>query len=153
LTCFVLIFMVRAGILWSYWRDLDGRAARIARVFDRLPRARKIFPAPFGSLGIRAAKLDQTMKYAVCYAVISRDAYVPTTFAIKGQQPIVERGIDKFHYWAPGAGSPWAGYDYVWTYKPPAELVETLARTAIPIAGADDSTLWFLNSARNQIGE
>lgn len=145
-TCLVLIFLVRAGIVWSYWRDLDVKISRMVRVFDQLPREQKIFPAHFVSPGVKAAKLDAAVRHVVCYAVISRDAYVPTTFAIKGQQPIIDKEMIPFHSWVPGGATPWAGYDYVWTYKPPAELLETLSRTATPIASADESTLWSLHS-------
>jgi hypothetical protein len=149
LTCIVLIFVVRAGVLWSYWSGLDVKISRMVRVFEQLPRERTIFPADFQGAGVKTAKLDEAVKFVVCYAVISRDAYVPTTFAIEGQQPIVERSMIGFHGWKPGAVSPWAGYDYVWTYKPPAALVETLSRTANPVASADESTLWSLNDARS----
>ena len=147
--CFMLIFLVRAGILWSYWRDLDVKISRIVRVFDQLPREQKVFPAYFESPGVKATKLDQAVKYVLCYAVISHNTYVPTMFAIKGQQPIVSREMIRFHSWKPGAGSLWAGYDYVWTYKPPAQLVDALSRTATPIASAEESTLWSLNSVRS----
>jgi hypothetical protein len=146
LACFVLIFLVRAGILWSYWHDLDVKISRMVRVFDRLPREQRIFPAQFTSPGAKATKLDEAMKHVACYAVVSRDAYVPLTFAMKGQQPIVDKETIPFGRWAPGAVSPWAGYDYVWTYKPPAQLVDDLSRTATPFASAEESTLWSLHS-------
>jgi hypothetical protein len=148
LTCFLLIFLVRAGILWSYWHGLDIKISRIVRVFDQLPPEQKIYPAYFQGPGVKQTKLDEAMKHAVCDAVVSRNAYVPTTFAIRGQQPIVERNTIGFRSWKPGAVAPWDGYDYVWTYNPPAELVEALSRTAIPIAGADESTLWSLKGSR-----
>ena len=145
LIAFLLLFLVRADIMWSHWRELDVKISRMVRVFDQLPRDSKLYVAYYSGPGVDATKRDEAVRHVPCYAVVARDAYVPTVHGIRGMQPIVDKHIVAFRQWLPGTALPWSGYDYVWTYKPPPDLTDILLRTATRATSVDDSTLWRIN--------
>jgi hypothetical protein len=143
LSAFLLIYSVRTGIIASHWRQLDAKAARVVRLFESLPEQVKIYPAFFPSdSDVESAKLDHALEHVVCYAVVFRNAYVPTVFAQRGQQPLVDTTRPAFRVWTPGRGDPMRGYEYVWTYNPPRELTAQLEHGATLIARSDESSLW-----------
>ena len=117
----------------------------MVHVFDQFPRESRLYVAYFAGGGADAAKRDEAVRHVPCYAVVARDAYVPTVHGIRGMQPIVDKHIVASQGWVPGRALPWIGYDYVWSYKPPPELMDILQRTATRTASIDESILWRVN--------
>lgn len=143
----LLLWTFRTAAIWSSWQDLGTRTAAMVRVLQKLPRGANVYPVFFADPDPDTAKRDQALRHVVCYAVITRDAYVPTVSAIPSQQPIVQRGGLPYAAWTPGSAEPWRGYDYVFTYKPPGGLVAELHRQATLVGRSGASGLWRLQSS------
>jgi hypothetical protein len=79
-----------------------------------------------------------------CYAVITRDAFVPSVTAEAAQQPLVAKAGMRYVPGDLANAKSWHGYDYVWTYKATPQVLSELARTATRVAGVADSGLWRL---------
>ena len=144
LVCLLTLWIVRVAVIWSVWEELGERTAQMVRLFDNVPRGARLYPVTYAAEDFDTAKRDWALRHVVCYAVLTRDAYVPTVTAEPSQQPLVRIGGLAYVDWTPGHGEVWRGYDYVWTYKAPRTLVSELGREAIPIATAAGSTLWRL---------
>ncbi len=140
----LLVWLFRVALFWSTWDGLGQQTAAIVRTFEAVPRGASVYPAFFAAGDFDTAKRDLALRHAACFAVVTRDAYVPTVSAMRAQQPIVQKAGLPFTPWAPGLANPWSGYDFVWTYKPPAELVIALSRAATPVARSGTSQLWRL---------
>jgi len=174
---YMLLSLVRVGLIWKDWIALDRATASATRVLDSLPQAARVYPAWFAPVDAdhgtgrgrlaaaspmlplydqvvreRSDKADRSVKHAVFYAVIEKHAVVPTLFAHRGQQPLVWRGAPP-PFQQPDAAHPerWLpllkAYDFVWTYAAPPEVEQQLATLAVPVATSGASRLWNVHSA------
>ncbi len=137
------LFMTHVAVTWWNWHGEDTAISRIVRTFDKLPRSATLYPAFFKGAGIDAQKHNHGLEHVACYAVITRDAFVPSVFALSGQQPLVLKGPHPFHVWERKSFNP-NQYEYMWAFKPPQELRNWLSSSASLIAQEGDSTLWKL---------
>lgn len=143
LFAFLGIYVVRTGVIALQWRQFDARASRIVKLFDCIPQQVRVYPAFFSERGgFDAAKADQTLLFTVCYATVTRNAYVPTVYAIRGQQPLIDKRDPDFQRWKPASAAAMRNYDYVWAYNPPPEFLAQLEKSAILVAHVDESSLW-----------
>jgi len=147
LAAIVCIFVLRTEILVYQWRGLDRNIAALVGVFDGLPRQSKVYPVFVTAAGADAAKRQSAFKHVPCYAVLTRDAYVPTMLAVRGQQPVVAKHDMPRYDWHSGTGDLHE-FDYVWTYDLPTEGAANLAKIADRIATANESALWRLRKAK-----
>ena len=140
----LLLWTGRAAAMALVWEDLGNRVAQMVRVLDALPRGASLYPVSFAAHDYDTAKRDWAVRHVACYAVITRDAFVPSVTAEAAQQPLVEK--DGMHYIPGDVGhaETWRGYDYVWTYKATPELLSELTRAATRVASAADTSLWRL---------
>jgi hypothetical protein len=137
------LFVVRSSTIWSTWRSLDPPTACAIRLLDRLPVGATVFPAFFASEDLRVDKRTRAFEHVVQYATVTRRAYVPTLFAMPGQQPLVFRQKPPFDEWTAERGAAlYAQYDYVWAYNEPAALRRELGRTATLVGETDGFSLW-----------
>ena len=147
LAALLVLWTVRTAVIGVVWEELGNRVAQMVRVFDRLPRAANVYPVTFADSDFDAAKRDQAVRFAINFAVVTRDAYVAGLAATPSQQPIVQIGGLPYGPWKPGFPEAWRGYDYVWTYKATPELLAELRPEATLVASAVDSALWRLKPA------
>lgn len=148
-TFIVALFLIRFSSIWWNWHQEDVKAGEILRMFDKLPRDAAVYPAFFNKGDMNAMKQNRGLEHLACYAVITRDAFVPSVFALTGQQPLVFKGLHRFHVWDKSNFNP-NEYGYMWAFEPPRELRDWLNRSAILVAKEGDSTLWKLQ--HNVIG-
>lgn len=141
---------IRTTSIWLVWNRLDAEAARGMALVERVPMGARMLTATFPSADIAQAKLDRTFEHLPVLAVVTRQATIPTLFAISGQQPLVFRTAPR-RYSNPPPMTPDATgeYDYVWTYGAPREVRDTLLRSSAPIDSSGAFVLW---QVRNQGG-
>jgi hypothetical protein len=148
LVLYLACFAWRTVAIDARWRSLDQKSARVVRTFQTLPTQATIYPAFFAAGGVDEIKVDHVFEHAVSYAVIMRDAYVPTTFAFPGQQPLRSRVNHPYHDWQTGHEDVMCGYDFIWTYKAPDSLRRYLDTRAYRVAATDESVLWDYRGTR-----
>lgn len=95
----VAVYIIRFAAIWWNWHQEDVTARAIVQSFDKLPRQATLYPAFFDSGGVNAVKQSRGLASLACYAVITRDAFVPSVFALSGQQPLIFKGHHPFHVW------------------------------------------------------
>lgn len=140
----VSLFLAHVGVIWWDWHAQSAVIGRIVASFAKLPRGSTLYPAFFKTNGIDATKREHGLEHVACYAVITRDAYVPSVFAISGQQPLMSKDPQPFHSWEEKSFRP-KDYQYMWAYKPPPELQHWLKSSKTLVANEGASTLWKLN--------
>ena len=139
----VSVFVARTEIIAHEWRALDHEIAKLVRVFDALPRDSRLYPVFVTGGSADAVKREGELRHVPCYAVLLRDAYVPTLLAIRGQQPVVAKHEEPRYDWRSGAGDL-TGFDYVWAYNLPRAGAANLAKIADEVRRVDESGLWKL---------
>jgi hypothetical protein len=80
------LFLARMTEVWVHWERADAAYARLLPILDQVPEGGRLAvgypPEVVGSTAIPTAHLPTL-------AIARRDAFVPTLFAYRGQQPVV----------------------------------------------------------------
>lgn len=139
----IALFLVRTAFIWWNWHQQDKQAHAIVQSFNKLPRGASLYPAFFHSEDRDIEKQHHGLEHVACYAVITRDAFVPSVFALRGQQPLILNGSHPFQVWDKKTFNP-NEYQYLWAFNPPQELRSWLDGAAILVSKDGDSTLWRL---------
>ncbi|HEY0003490.1 MAG TPA: hypothetical protein VGB17_01675 [Pyrinomonadaceae bacterium] len=152
----LLVACVRVAFIWRTWIKLDQRIAAEVERLAVLPEEAKVYPVLVLSHNSQSAKLERPFEHILHYATINRRAFVPTLYAIKGQQPLLFRV--KPHFIAPEndyaeqwqeSAARWlpllSEYDYVWAYGADAGLDQILESRCTRVYEADGFALWRVN--------
>jgi len=79
------LFLARMTEVWVHWGEADAVYARLLPILDQVPRGGRLAvghpPEAVGSSPIPTTHLP-------ALAIVRRDAFVPTLFAFRGQQPV-----------------------------------------------------------------
>jgi hypothetical protein len=142
LNCIVLAFLLHLGTIWSDWYRADREAQSVVQTFKALPRNATLYPAFYNLGSVDMVKQHHGLEHLACYAVMTRDAFVPTVFAQQGQQPLVMQPKYSYHVWDE-QGYATREYDYLWAYQPPPKLVQWLWRSKL-MDSYLDSSVWKL---------
>jgi len=70
------------------WHDFDARLAPQARAFAKLQPRSRVLPLLLAPHGHK----DDLEQHFLAWAVVERDVYLPSLFAIGGQQPLTLHG-------------------------------------------------------------
>jgi hypothetical protein len=84
----LLLFLVRLGVVGAVWLESDRLYAQLLPAFDKIPAGSRVAVAnPFDTVKFPTPSLF----HFPTLAVVRRDAFVPTVFALPAQQPIALR--------------------------------------------------------------
>ena len=158
---FLLIASIRIASIAATWASLDTRIAAEVQRLNTLPEGASVYPISepstrtypfFAPTGERQrSKAERSFGHIIHYATTNRHAYVPTLFAIQGQQPLVFRKKPTFSDLRQDAPEralqDMSGYDYVWIYGASEQPEQLLAEKAVLVRRTDGFTLWRLDSA------
>ncbi len=104
-----LLFVGRMTVVMQNWRQSDRLYAQVLPAFDTIPAGSRIAVAyPPSAVNLRTGATP--ILHVPTYAVIARDAFVPSLFAMRTQQPV------RFA----------AGYEELAAAASPRQLWETL---------------------------
>jgi hypothetical protein len=143
-----------AAIGWT-WAGLDSRIARSVALFEHLPERARVLPLfaerprflgldPARSAGVDAIKADHVLEHVPFYAVITRHAYVPMMFAVRGQQPVLQLR----HVYQQTNGrrllrENLADFDYVSVFGPVPDIGDRLkACCSLQLSERDGFSIW-----------
>jgi hypothetical protein len=131
------VMAIRTGSITADWLTISRRSEQVLKMGEDLPTGARVY-AFHPSLS-PSAKRDRSFSSVILFWAVSRGAEISDLCAFRGQQPLVFRQ-------PPCEGTDWekclAGYDYVWTYDPPASLRQVILRIATPAAAWEKVTLW-----------
>jgi hypothetical protein len=154
----VLFSAVRLGAIWTTWATLNREIAAAVPLTDSLPTGSRVYPLYERPAGSDAAKQDQPHEHVLMYSVESQHLFVPTLFAIRGQQPLVFRTTPV----CPGCGlqlsptvhsaaalrSSWRtelrGYDYLWLHSASPEAAQLAAECCRLIQRSGRTSVWAI---------
>ena len=79
------LFLARMAEVWVHWGEADAVYARLLPILDQVPRGGRLAVGyPPDSVGSTAIPTT----HVPVLAIVRRDAFVPTLFAYRGQQPV-----------------------------------------------------------------
>lgn len=142
----LLIASVRIGSIWKVWSQLDERIAAEVGRQTVLPIGARVYPIYVMPADGRQGKTERAFMHVIHYATINRRAFVPTLFALKGQQPL--NFLTPPLYATPTSSEPerWlehlVNYDYVWSYSADDELKRLLRSRCVMVSEANGFSLW-----------
>jgi hypothetical protein len=112
--------LLRVGAVWHAWGRLAARQQSYARAFDLFPPGSRVLPYVLAPEGRPSPALRQFP----CWAVLSREVFVPTLFSDPAQHALALNAEDT-ECLERGPGGPvldadcarrW--YDFLWVYNP-----------------------------------
>jgi hypothetical protein len=125
------------------WRALSYATANIIKVLDQLPEGARLYPVCGKSPNADIEKDIRALCHVAEYAVVTRRAIDPALFTMPGGNSIVFRTPPP-RYHQEGEMNQFAGYDYVWSIAPPAEVEDYLSSHADPLGTSSGFVLWRL---------
>jgi hypothetical protein len=144
----VLVFGLRVGGIWHTWLQLDRRITAEVERLMVLPAGARVYPVFATSSDRTTAKRERSFQHVVQYATIYRHAFLPTLFALPGQQPLLFRRAPKYASPSNQDKTAWLrhmeGYDYVWSYGISPELKQAISARGRMIREVDGFGLWQL---------
>jgi hypothetical protein len=140
LMAWLALSIVRLGLIWSTWRQLDRRAEAMIDALSTLPAGSRIYPAICMDCETKA---ERGLHHAVLYATIYRQAFVPSLLALDSQEIVhLRRPAPVQQAGAPGWASHLSDYDFVWSYVIPARAEQDLERCCKLVVGGGDFKIW-----------
>lgn len=148
------LFVVRTASTAASWMELDAEHDAQLAAFEHIDKGAAVhniyfYPAPalFNADRVRGLALI----HGLTLAAVTREANVPTLYAIRGQQPLAHRiPLYRAHRFRDGSqptvewDAVFAAYQYVWACRPPPGLLAPLEARATPVAHAGSCTLYRL---------
>lgn len=139
--CAVFTFCVRLGAVTREWGTSSGRARTQVRALAAVRSNASIYPV-FVAVKDRNEKHVRGLTQIAHYATIRRNAFVPSLFAFRGQQPLIFR--DASRYFRATERIPMqkppadlAQFDYLWAYGLTAEAKLALAPLCTTLEDSD----------------
>lgn len=143
---YLIVASIRVGDIWATWRTLDWQIGAEAERLMILPEGAAVYPLFVRSEEHQQGKLERTFEHTVHYATIYRRAYVPTLFALRGQQSLQFRRPPHYSTLSDANPRQWlhnlSDYDYVWSYGIDADTRASLAERSALISEANGFALW-----------
>jgi hypothetical protein len=141
------ISSIRVGLIWRSWMSLDRRIAAEVGMFKVFPDGASVYPVFLPADESNLSKTERAFEHTILYATINEHVFVPTLFAIRGQQPLQFRV--EAAYQPPtmtGRSTHWAdllrSYDFAWSYRLPRNVEQVLASQCTPVASDGGFTIW-----------
>lgn len=132
--------VVRLGVIWDTWRQLDKRTTVMIDVINALPVGSRIYPALCMDC---ETKPERGLHHAILYATVYRDAFVPSLLALESQEVIqFRRPAIIQEPGTPGWTSRLSDYDFVWSYAIPANAQQDLERCCKLILRGNGFRIW-----------
>jgi hypothetical protein len=78
--------MIRMEVIVNSWTKADKIAAQYAKALDQLPTGQRLFTAFPDTY---SDELGSFKMYLPCLAIISRAAFVPSLYSMRGGQPVL----------------------------------------------------------------
>ena len=140
LISWLALSMVRIGVIWHVWRQLDQRTAVMIDALGTIPMNSRIYPAVCMEC---ESRMEHGLHHAILYATIYREAFVPSLLALESQEVIRLR----YPAAVPEAGTPgWTGqlrdYDFVWSYVIPGKAQRDLEQCCKLILRSGEFGIW-----------
>jgi hypothetical protein len=85
---FLLLFLVRTGVLWKTWREGDGFYRQYLTAIENLPRGSRVMPIYYPEQDAFNVVFPYPVQHVPCYAIMQREALVPSLFTFETQQPL-----------------------------------------------------------------
>ncbi|HEV2382362.1 MAG TPA: hypothetical protein VG206_21555 [Terriglobia bacterium] len=140
LLAWLVLSVVRLGVIWDTWRQLDKRTTEMIEAFSALPVGSRIYPAPCMDC---ETKPERGLHHAILYATIYRDAFVPSLLALESQEVIqFRRPAIIQEPGTPGWTTRLSDYDFVWSYVIPASAQQDLERCCKLILQGNGFGIW-----------
>lgn len=149
--------LIRFGDIWLQWRRVDPAIQASIAVGDRLPRASRVYPVYVAPIGRDAEKQDRGFLHVLLYSLPDRELFVPTLFAMRGQQPVVfsrssicpkcgrqmAPTIEDVDRLVAAAPSELQGYTHLWVHGPETDPLKRLTAACCErLAGAGKTSIW-----------
>jgi hypothetical protein len=150
---YLVLAGIRVGSIWRSWSILDHQIAAEVDRLKMLPEGAAVYPLFRADEDLEQNKQQRSFEHALHYATISRRVFVPSLFALPGQQPLVFRTSPGF------SGSPEVNnlqwlielpkYDYVWTYALRPEARDSLISRSTLVSQTNGFELWKVDSRQH----
>ncbi|MGH9401689.1 MAG: hypothetical protein ACRD2P_06245 [Terriglobia bacterium] len=143
----LIMSVVRVSSVWGSWRRLGSVTAAGIQMVETLPKGAKIYPfQPYAAKG--GIDMAQWPFFHVAtYAVIYRQAYDPSLWAVRSAEPLVFR-VDPYYYdrqTEAERARALESYDYAWSRVVSPKEEQILERECTPVLKRDGFTLWTVN--------
>jgi hypothetical protein len=148
---FLALVGFRIGMIAYYWHGIDAELRDQVSLLAKLPEHASVYPIVKIPEQPEEQKLALPTFHAVCYAVIDRQAYVPTLLAVPGHIPMryktppVTFHADAESFAALSAvdwDKVFTHYEYLWCCRIPDDYRLFLARHCTLIGEQGNGTLW-----------
>lgn len=87
LSLIACLLVVRIGVISYHWSEQDRMTAAYAKALDKLPSGKRLFTA--FSRQKYSDELGSFKMYLPCLAIITRSAFVPSLYTLRGAQPVL----------------------------------------------------------------
>jgi hypothetical protein len=149
--------LLRFGEIWAEWRQMNPKIEAAVQLADRLPHGALVYPVYVPPPGRDVEKRDRGYMHVLLYSLPSRQLFVPTLFAIRGQQPIVfaptsncpkcgrqmAPTIESVDRLSRAASVELRGYTHLWTHGSANAKLDSLTSACCDLLAADGRTsLW-----------
>jgi len=152
LSIVLCIALVRWAGIWHMWSAMSQRVSSQVQMFEHLPEGTRVYPLFFDDW-IKENKTERPFEHSINYATIYRRAFVPTLFALRGQQPLIFRDkpfFQRINHTTPLDEVNWkaifSGYDYVWCDKLDDKYLQFIANRCQLIVEADGFRIYRINA-------
>jgi hypothetical protein len=142
----LLIFSIRLFMVGRTWHTLSNRIARQVELFQALPEGAMLYPLFVPSHTNREdTKMELALEHVAEYAVIVRQAFVPTQLAVPGQETVLFRvplpykdTTSEPRVWITSMQK----YDFVWSHGISADVERALEQNCDQIIERDGFSIW-----------
>jgi hypothetical protein len=138
-----LAWGLRVEALSANWKALSSATADIVQVLDQLPAGARLYPVCGETQDADVEKTIRALCHVAEYAIVTRQIVDPALFTMPGGNSIIFR-TPQPRYRQEGVMNQFAGYDYVWSIEPPAQVRDYLNSHADPVGTAGGFVLWRL---------
>jgi hypothetical protein len=136
------------GSITADWLTISRNNEHVLAMGDKLPQGARVYV--FQPPVKLATKRDRDFFHLIQFWTVSRGADISTLFTYPGQQPLLRRQpVCDNKEWTQCID----GFDYIWTYDPPAPLRQEISRIASADSAWDKVTLWRVNHAEASLLE
>jgi hypothetical protein len=141
LIIFLFVALIHIGSIWHVWRVIDRTFSAQVAMFSYLEDGARVYPISYPT--ITDNKMDRPLKHAIQYSTIDRHTFLPTLFALRGQQPLRFKHDPsplKIDLRIPPDQVNWIpifdNYDYIWCYKIDNSYIQYLRNRCQFVAAA-----------------
>ncbi len=138
--------LVRHSHVIAEWHKFDEEITAAVELQNEIPYHARVLPLVNAASGLDEQKKSLMFSYTHFYSVISRKTYVPLLFALRSQQPLVQK---EWPYLSTGHGELFLEhrnkFDYVWSYLPSNAQAIQLSACCSLVRSSGDFSLWKIH--------